>query len=162
MILRKMAQCETCVFNPAPLCRIVIDNIARGYDVLYDERIVHRDIKPQNILVQYKDCNSTEIRTAKIADFGISRVLEPDTENDDCAYAYLSNVAGTLAYMAPEVGANLLKTCQYDFQVDMWSIGCVLYQCISGQVSFLSPCQYGCVCVRTRAHIPGVPLAPSR
>uniref|UniRef100_A0A914VJG6 Protein kinase domain-containing protein n=1 Tax=Plectus sambesii TaxID=2011161 RepID=A0A914VJG6_9BILA len=117
--------------------RTIIENIARGYDVLYDERIVHRDIKPQNILVQYKDSDSVEIRTAKIADFGISRVLEPGADDDQgCAYEYLSNVAGTLSYMAPEVGANLLKTCQYDFQVDMWSIGCVLYQCITGQLPF--------------------------
>lgn len=116
--------------------------MARGYDVLYEEHIVHRDIKPHNILVQYKHNDSIEIRTAKITDFGISRVLEPcSNDDDDCAYAFLSNVAGTLYYMAPEVGANLLKTCQYDFQVDMWSIGCVLYQCISGQVSYAYACR---------------------
>ena len=59
---------------------------------------------------------------------GIARTLDEDGESDLC------NVAGTLFYMAPEVGANLLKCCQYDSKVDMWSIGCLLYQCVTGEV----------------------------
>jgi len=61
----------------------------------------------------------------------------------------MCTVAGTLFYMAPEVrettksplevnnlkvGANLVATCQYDAEVDMWSIGCLLYQCVAGEV----------------------------
>lgn len=123
----------------------MIDNIARGYKGLFDLKIVHRDIKPQNILIKYV-AKSNQLSSAKITDFGksgqlgvvfrttlislcsgIARTLNNE-ESDLC------NVAGTLFYMAPEVGANLLKTCQYDSKVDMWSIGCLLYQCVTGEV----------------------------
>ncbi|EYC20068.1 hypothetical protein Y032_0023g850 [Ancylostoma ceylanicum] len=112
--------------------RLLIDNIARGYKGLFDLKIVHRDIKPQNILIKYIG-KSKQLSSAKITDFGIARTL--DTEEPD-----LCNVAGTLFYMAPEVGANLLKTCQYDSKVDMWSIGCLLYQCVTGEIPFDECC----------------------
>uniref|UniRef100_A0A1I7YZ60 Protein kinase domain-containing protein n=1 Tax=Steinernema glaseri TaxID=37863 RepID=A0A1I7YZ60_9BILA len=111
--------------------KTLLEHIARGYQALYEQKIVHRDIKPQNILLQYAN-GSGRISAAKITDFGISRVLEDGNDID----RQLSNVAGTLYYMAPEVGANLLKTCHYDHQVDMWSIGCVLYQCLTGEIPF--------------------------
>ncbi|GMT07888.1 hypothetical protein PENTCL1PPCAC_30062 [Pristionchus entomophagus] len=107
--------------------RLLVDNLARGYKALNDLRIVHRDIKPQNILVQYATPCSYQFSAAKITDFGICRSLE----NGE-----MSNVAGSLFYMAPEVGANLLKTCQYDAEVDMWSIGCLIYQCVVGELPF--------------------------
>ncbi|CAD6185099.1 unnamed protein product [Caenorhabditis auriculariae] len=110
--------------------RTLLDNIARGYKALYEMKIVHRDIKPQNILVSYRNHSPSQIAVARITDFGIARTL------DDEQGAELCNVAGTFYYMAPEVGANLLKTCQYDFKVDMWSIGCLLYQCVAGEVPF--------------------------
>ncbi|EFO82891.1 hypothetical protein CRE_00281 [Caenorhabditis remanei] len=108
--------------------RLLLDNIARGYKALYELKIVHRDIKPQNILITYTDA-SKQIACARITDFGIARTLDDEGEE-------LCNVAGTFYYMAPEVGANLLKTCQYDSKVDMWSIGCLLYQCVTGEVPF--------------------------
>ncbi|WKY14814.1 hypothetical protein Q1695_000382 [Nippostrongylus brasiliensis] len=112
--------------------RLLIDNIARGYKGLFDLKIVHRDIKPQNILIKYYS-KSKLLSSVKITDFGIARTL--DNEESD-----LCNVAGTLFYMAPEVGANLLKTCQYDSKVDMWSIGCLLYQCVTGEIPFDECC----------------------
>ncbi|VDM76320.1 unnamed protein product [Strongylus vulgaris] len=118
--------------NELKVIRLLIDNIARGYKDLFDLKIVHRDIKPQNILIKYVG-KSKQLSSAKITDFGIARTL--DTEESD-----LCNVAGTLFYMAPEVGANLLKTCQYDSKVDMWSIGCLLYQCVTGEIPFDECC----------------------
>ncbi len=131
--------------------KVLLNSLANGYGALYREKIVHRDIKPQNILLKYSKSGQKgfpEIAVAKITDFSISRILEPD---DRAVQGYkdkgdrkcmrrvqsascLSNVAGTPYYMAPEVGANLLGEHEYDFRVDMWSIGCVLYECITGQV----------------------------
>ncbi|VDK62825.1 unnamed protein product [Onchocerca ochengi] len=108
--------------------RRLIDNVVRGYNALYDCCIVHRDIKPQNILIIYRGQNLIE--TAKISDFGISRILNDEEQKS------LSNVAGTLYYMAPEVGANILRTHEYGHEVDIWSLGCVFYQCIMGKVPF--------------------------
>lgn len=114
--------------------RIVVESIARGYLALYEKKIVHRDLKPQNILLCYErgsDDVSPRIQIAKITDFGISRVLTDDG-------GQLCNVAGTLLYMAPEVGANLVTLSEYDSCADMWSVGCVFYQCISGKVNNLN------------------------
>ncbi|KAI1716177.1 protein kinase domain-containing protein [Ditylenchus destructor] len=110
----------------APEIRTVIRSIAQGYFALYQKQIVHRDIKPQNILLIYDACG--DISTAKLTDFGVSRVLADDGK--------LCNVAGTLFFMSPEVGANLVKMCEYDHLADMWSIGCVIYQCHTGQMPF--------------------------
>lgn len=46
----------------------------------------------------------------------------------------ITKVAGSFLYMAPEVGANLLNENNYNYKADMWSIGCVLYQCLTGKV----------------------------
>uniref|UniRef100_A0A0N4ZAD9 Protein kinase domain-containing protein n=1 Tax=Parastrongyloides trichosuri TaxID=131310 RepID=A0A0N4ZAD9_PARTI len=120
--------------------RVVIDNVVRGYFALYQNKIVHRDLKPQNILIMLDKnvCNnvinqSNVILSAKITDFGISRVLEND---DDGESMQLSNVAGTLHYMAPEVGVNLLHVSNYNYPVDIWSMGCVFYECLMGKIPF--------------------------
>ncbi|VDN04822.1 unnamed protein product [Thelazia callipaeda] len=110
--------------------RKLTDNIVRGYHALYKCSIVHRDIKPQNILIKYSAYKENLFDAAKISDFGISRILSEEEQ------ASLSNVAGTLYYMAPEVGANILRTSEYSHEVDMWSLGCVFYQCIMGKVPF--------------------------
>lgn len=106
--------------------RTVIKSVAQGYFALYEKQIVHRDIKPQNILLVYDAYSNISI--AKLTDFGVSRVLSDDGK--------LCNVAGTLFFMSPEVGANLIKVCEYDHLADMWSIGCVIYQCHTGRMPF--------------------------
>uniref|UniRef100_A0A915JYU7 Protein kinase domain-containing protein n=1 Tax=Romanomermis culicivorax TaxID=13658 RepID=A0A915JYU7_ROMCU len=126
---------------------LLADNLARGYNILQAYKIVHRDIKPQNILIKYRrtnndrqsikiasehqfeDCDRRDIAVAKLSDFGTSHLLTADDDE-------LCNVAGTLFYMAPEVGANLVTTNSYDHSADMWSIGCVLYESISGTIPF--------------------------
>ncbi|KAL7079062.1 hypothetical protein ACQ4LE_001494 [Meloidogyne hapla] len=111
--------------------RVVVESIARGYFALYEKHIVHRDLKPQNILLVYKffDKNQRRICNAKITDFGVSRVLADE-------HMGLCNVAGTLLFMAPEVGANLVAVSEYDHRADMWSIGCLFFQCASGFTPF--------------------------
>lgn len=69
------------------------------------------------------------IATAKITDFGTSRQTVVEQEN-------LSNLAGTMLYMAPEVGANLLDRNSYGSSVDMWSIGVVIFESLTGSVPF--------------------------
>ncbi|VDD93802.1 unnamed protein product [Enterobius vermicularis] len=109
--------------------RLLIDNVTRGYHALYESNIVHRDIKPQNILVKY-DPLRQGFQSAKITDFGISRILSEEQNQSLC------NIAGTFFYMAPEVGANILTTTEYNYEIDMWSLGCVFYQCITGEIPF--------------------------
>ena len=84
-----------------------ITQIMRGLSHAHSRGIIHRDIKPQNILV-------SENRTYKLADFGIAKVSEK-TES--------GTMAGTNGYIAPEV-ANRQK---YGKEVDIYSLGMVLY-----------------------------------
>jgi Protein kinase domain len=89
--------------------------ILAGLEHLHARSIIHRDIKPENVLLQGA--------TPRLADFGISRVLKSTAKN--------TFIAGTPHYMAPE--AFNRKRNQ---QADLWSVGVMLYQMLSGRLPF--------------------------
>ncbi|KAL6045647.1 kinase that interacts with cdc31p [Balamuthia mandrillaris] len=82
---------------------------------MHASKVVHRDLKPANIMI-------TEEGTLKIVDFGVSGVLKKD---------YLQTFAGTPAYAAPELFQ--LENRRYDGRADVWSLGCILFQTVSGK-----------------------------
>ncbi|XP_055513193.1 cyclin-dependent kinase 6-like [Leucoraja erinacea] len=84
----------------------MIRQLFRGLDFLHSNRVVHRDLKPQNILVSNKG-------QVKLADFGLARVYSFNMA--------LTPVVVTLWYRAPEV----LLYSRYTAAVDMWSAGCI-------------------------------------
>jgi len=91
---------------------------AVGY--LHNRGICHRDLKPQNILLKYKDDDS-EI---KLADFSFAcRVHTPQSLTRRC---------GTPHYVSPEI----LKNIPYDQSTDMWSVGVILYVILCGYAPF--------------------------
>ena len=92
-------------------------DICRGLQAAHAQKIIHRDIKPQNILL-------TTDKQAKIADFGIARILSDTTE-------YAKTRAGTLRYMAPEQFSG-----KYDYRVDLYATAVVLYEMMTGQLPF--------------------------
>lgn len=96
-------------------------HICRALENCQELKIIHRDIKPGNIFV-------SERGDFKLGDFGIARVIEAHNEN-----LVLSHI-GTLHYMAPEV-----RTGNYEFSVDMYSLGLVMYKLLNkGRLPFLS------------------------
>ncbi|XP_056008993.1 serine/threonine-protein kinase ULK2-like isoform X12 [Ostrea edulis] len=100
--------------------------IAAAMKVMNGKGIVHRDLKPQNILLCHDgkaNTPSTEMRL-KIADFGFARFL-----NDGVMAATL---CGSPMYMAPEV----IMSLQYDAKADLWSIGTIVFQCLTGKAPF--------------------------
>jgi serine/threonine protein kinase len=101
-------------FSPEKAIEMTI-GILNGLDYLHSQKIIHRDIKPQNILLQ-RD-------TARLADFGISRAFEGTTNS--------MTVSGTDAYMAPEAFEG-----KRTVQTDLWSVGVVLYQLLSNNLPF--------------------------
>jgi serine/threonine protein kinase/tetratricopeptide (TPR) repeat protein len=95
---------------------------ARGLSAAHARNIVHRDVKPSNIII-------TKDNVAKIVDFGLARMVATASATQS-----ISNT-GTLPYMAPEqiLGEGL------DQRVDIWALGVVLVQMLTGSHPFLRP-----------------------
>jgi len=94
----------------------VVHTVAEALKYLHDDGIVHRDLKPENLIYQ----NSTEEALLKITDFGLAKYRDRD--------AQLSTACGTPGYVAPEV----LEGKQYGKEVDLWSLGVILYILLCG------------------------------
>eukprot|EP00826_Nyctotherus_ovalis_P034540 TRINITY_DN2889_c0_g4_i4.p1 TRINITY_DN2889_c0_g4~~TRINITY_DN2889_c0_g4_i4.p1 ORF type:complete len:592 (+),score=135.20 TRINITY_DN2889_c0_g4_i4:225-2000(+) len=92
--------------------------IALGLGYLHAHNIIHRDIKCLNIFL-------TEKRTIKIGDLGVSKIVASSA-------AMQGTRVGTPLYLSPE----LVKQQPYDFKVDVWAMGCVLYHIICLQPPF--------------------------
>ncbi len=92
-------------------------DICNGLKAVHANNILHRDIKPQNILLTPK-------KEAKIADFSIARILGKTTQ-------FAGTMTGTRRYMAPEQHYGA-----YDFRADLYATGLVLYEALTKQFPF--------------------------
>eukprot|EP00038_Savillea_parva_P030118 m.75616 g.75616 ORF g.75616 m.75616 type:complete len:529 (-) comp9006_c0_seq2:1310-2896(-) len=99
----------------------VTRRLVRAVAYLHDNGIVHRDMKLENVMMKTRG----EL-DVKICDFGLCAFLSKDAAN-------MSIVCGTPAYMAPEVLAN---QGNYSPLCDVWSLGVMIYQMITGQMPF--------------------------
>ena len=98
----------------------IMSQLASGVKYLHQYGIVHRDLKPDNIMITQQN----EYGVIKIMDFGLSKIVSPHEKMVD---GY-----GTLSYVAPEV---LLRT-PYNKEVDIWSMGVILFYMLSGRLPF--------------------------
>ena len=104
--------------EPDEIVPIVV-RIADGLAALHDRGIVHRDIKPHNILLDRGG--------AKLADFGLARQGGPA---EFATLTAAGTTVGTLAYLAPELLAGADATPESD----VWSLGAVVYQALTGRL----------------------------
>lgn len=105
---------------PASVVLPIAKQLCRALEVSHEEGIIHRDIKPQNMVVQGDGI-------LKVMDFGIAR---PASRAADTGHTRAGMVVGTPEYMAPE---QLLGD-EVDARVDLYATGVVLYECLVGQV----------------------------
>ncbi|HEX5761704.1 MAG TPA: protein kinase [Solirubrobacterales bacterium] len=113
--------------------------VARGLGVAHARNMVHRDIKPQNVLID-------EEGRAKLTDFGISRQLEQD------GVTATGRVLGTTDYVAPEQAMGK----PVDPRSDVYSLGVVLYEMLVGQVPFSADSQVGVAMKHVNEELPDV------
>lgn len=92
--------------------------VAQGLEAAHKRHIVHRDIKPQNIIIS-KDGR------IKVADFGIARAITDETTN-------LYGAAGSVHYISPEQARG--GYC--DERSDIYSLGITIYEMVTGRVPF--------------------------
>jgi serine/threonine protein kinase len=113
--------------------------IARALGTAHAHHIVHRDVKPQNVLID-------EEGQAKVTDFGIARTLDEEGLTAD------GRVLGTTDYVSPEQALGRHVTGQSD----LYSVGVVLYEMLTGEVPFKGENQIAVAMKHVREEIPDV------
>ena len=97
----------------------IVEQIAEGLGHAHSHNIVHRDVKPSNVIL-------TSGGQAKIVDFGLARFVGP------AAVTQTQNFSGTLSYMSPEQ----VKGKSVDARTDIWSLGVITYQLLANRLPF--------------------------
>ncbi|XP_028208179.1 serine/threonine-protein kinase ATG1a-like isoform X3 [Glycine soja] len=103
-----------------PVARHFMRQLAAGLQVLQEKNLIHRDLKPQNLLL----ATTAATPVMKIGDFGFARSLTPQGLAD--------TLCGSPYYMAPEI----IENQKYDAKADLWSVGAILYQLVIGRPPF--------------------------
>ena len=112
--------------------------VARALNLAHTQRIIHRDLKPANIFLHRTEAGE---RVAKILDFGISKVFDT---GHNFTLTRTGTVVGSPAYMSPEQASGREDL---DGRADVWSLGVVLYECLTGTLPHEAP-NYNALMVR--------------
>eukprot|EP00949_MAST-11_sp_MAST-11-sp1_P001483 g1483.t1 len=104
--------------------KTLMHQLRQGLQFLREQNVIHRDLKPDNLLLTSEDMSSTKL---KIADFGLARVLNIGS--------MAQTMCGSPLYMAPELFLNG-NACDYNGKVDLWSVGAVLFEMVAGRPVF--------------------------
>ena len=114
----------------------VFADVASGLDYAHSQQIVHRDVKPDNIMVQ-------EDGLSKVMDFGISKLLFDGTTTKQ-------TVVGTPQYMAPE---QWFEDKVVDGRADQYSLAVIAYRLVSGSLPFTAN-SLGSLCAKVQHEEP--------
>ncbi|KAG9158083.1 hypothetical protein Leryth_000237, partial [Lithospermum erythrorhizon] len=112
---------------PEEQVQAIAKQLVRALHYLHSNRIIHRDMKPQNILIGAGS-------VVKLCDFGFARAMSANT-------VVLRSIKGTPLYMAPE----LVREQPYNHTADLWSLGVILYELFVGQPPFYTNSVYSLI-----------------
>lgn len=132
--------------------------MARALHHAHQRGIIHRDVKPQNMLVATADPNHL-----LLSDFGIAKIYQggkdlaalsdiPTRANQDLSLTHIDQIIGTAEYMAPEQARGL----PVDARTDVYALGVVLYQMLTGEVPFHSSTLQGLLFQHVYTPPPGI------
>jgi eukaryotic-like serine/threonine-protein kinase len=126
---------------PIPATLTVAKQLCRALEVAHDQGVIHRDIKPQNMVVEPDG-------VLKVMDFGIARLAKRQS-----GLTEQGMVVGTPEYMAPEQ----LMGHDVDARADIYAAGCVIYECLTGSPPLTADNQFTLVAKLLEE----TPVAPS-
>ena len=104
----------------------IISQVCQGMGKAHEEGLVHRDLKPGNIMLVAEGDHAF---TVKIVDFGLAKLIRPE-ENENLTRT--GSMIGTPSYMSPEQ----CRSEPTDHRCDIYSIGCILYEMLTGAKPF--------------------------
>jgi serine/threonine protein kinase len=107
----------------APVVAQIVTQIARALGRAHDAGLIHRDLKPDNILIVRND----DEEIVKVLDFGIAKWMAGPQNQAGGTLA--GQMLGTPAYMSPEHFAN---SSHIDHRADLWSLGVIAFECLTG------------------------------
>ena len=128
----------------------ILDQVAEALGEAHDKGIVHRDMKPENIMVERRG----ETDFVKVLDFGIAKILSGDGNKAIPALTAIGQTVGTLEFMSPEQ----LRGKELDGRSDIYALGMMAYEMLTGQLPFKGAKSTTEV---IQFHLQDVPPAPS-
>lgn len=123
-----LSRIQRCSYLPEEQSKLFFYQICHAIKYLHDRKVTHRDLKPDNILLATKDDETL----VKVSDFGLSKLVQNNS--------VMRTLCGTPLYVAPEVLLTNGRG-EYTQKVDVWSLGVVLFTCLSGTLPFAN--EYG-------------------
>ena len=107
--------------------------IAEGLEAAHEKGIIHRDLKPENVMINQEG-------HVKVLDFGLAKeVVDPaslDVQAESPTITHMMTVPGELLGTAPYMSPEQARAKPVDKRSDIWSFGCVLFECLTGKRMF--------------------------
>jgi len=126
---------------------LLLGQAARALDAAHRRGLVHRDVKPANILIEH-GADEDDPDHVYLADFGITKHVTSRS-----GLTATGEFVGTIDYIAPEQ----IRDRTVDGRADVYSLGCVLYECLTGRVPFVKDLDAAVIW----AHVEEMPTMPS-
>jgi serine/threonine protein kinase len=116
--------------GPLPPARVltILHQVAEALGEAHDQGLVHRDMKPENVMVESRDGEDF----AKVLDFGIAKIISGDAAKNAPALTAFGQTVGTLEFMSPEQ----LRGHPLDGRSDIYALGMMSYEMLTGELPF--------------------------
>lgn len=137
---------------PLPIAMEIFFKICTGVRHAHKQGVFHRDLKPDNIMVGGKEPGRMLV---KVIDFGIAAVVQHSAHADvpkPVMGEQLDTIVGSPLYMSPDQ----IKGGKFDDRSDIYSIGCIMFECLTGNVPFIGKSALSTMSLHANEEIPSL------